>query len=591
MFLVIVDTTQIQSYIFASNRLRENIGASHLVAQATGQWALDAVDEAAGSHNIINAVTGELDPTRQIDADEEQQAEVIYTGGGNAVVIFRTAEQVARFTQQLSQRVLLEAPGLQLVITASEEFQWQEKPLVAVRENVFQKLKMAKRTPPASAPLLGLAVTVECQSTALPAVEEVRFGAGEARPVSAETAAKLNSVKPANERLKETFGSLAAGYEYPIELDHLGRTAGDQSHIAVVHADGDGMGKRIEELAGKYSSLDGQDNRDYVNALRAFSQSVNDAAQKALETVLARLCAAIEPADDDSLVITHREARDAGVDWIPLVTLATVKENPDAAYIPFRPVVFGGDDVTFVCDGRLGVALAKLYADEFAKETEARAACQGRLTARAGVAIVKSHYPFARAYQLSEELIQSAKSYRREITEKDESWPGSCLDWHFALSGLSGPLADMRDREYQSPQQEPLLLRPLALGDNPLDPRRSWPVMERLLNAFQTEREWAGRRNKMKALRDVLREGESAVKEFLASFNTNDPNDPSKATQLPKAGVNLEYDYQKKGWSNLPDQRCLYFDAIEMADWHISLPSQNTEPQAKTEVTGGKQNG
>jgi hypothetical protein len=30
MHLVVVDTAQIQPYIFGSNRLRENIGASHL---------------------------------------------------------------------------------------------------------------------------------------------------------------------------------------------------------------------------------------------------------------------------------------------------------------------------------------------------------------------------------------------------------------------------------------------------------------------------------------------------------------------------------------------------------------------------------
>lgn len=40
MQLLILDTSQIQPYVFGSNRLRENIGASYLVAQATGQWGL-----------------------------------------------------------------------------------------------------------------------------------------------------------------------------------------------------------------------------------------------------------------------------------------------------------------------------------------------------------------------------------------------------------------------------------------------------------------------------------------------------------------------------------------------------------------------
>ena len=66
-----------------------------------------------------------------------------------------------------------------------------------------------------------------------------------------------------------------------------------------------------------------------------------------------------------------------------------------------RALVFGGDDVTFVCDGRLGLSLATLYAREFAAETAKRPEC-GPLTARAGIAIVKTHYPFARAYALAD---------------------------------------------------------------------------------------------------------------------------------------------------------------------------------------------
>ncbi len=53
MWLVVVDTMQIQPYIFGSNRLRENIGASYLVDAATGDWAFEAVKEVApGNDNI-----------------------------------------------------------------------------------------------------------------------------------------------------------------------------------------------------------------------------------------------------------------------------------------------------------------------------------------------------------------------------------------------------------------------------------------------------------------------------------------------------------------------------------------------------------
>ncbi len=47
MWLVVVDTMQIQPYIFGSNRLRENVGASYLVDAATRDWAFEAVEKAA----------------------------------------------------------------------------------------------------------------------------------------------------------------------------------------------------------------------------------------------------------------------------------------------------------------------------------------------------------------------------------------------------------------------------------------------------------------------------------------------------------------------------------------------------------------
>src|SRR5438552_12411821 len=147
MFLTIVDTTQIQAYVFASNRLRENIGASHLVAQATGRWARKAVDQVGSSHNIADIGKGALNPQGMIVTNgsphvETVDAEVVYTGGGNVVVLFQNADQVSKFKRTLSRRVLEEAPGLQLVI-AEGKFEWADKPLAAVMREVFNQLQNA----------------------------------------------------------------------------------------------------------------------------------------------------------------------------------------------------------------------------------------------------------------------------------------------------------------------------------------------------------------------------------------------------------------------------------------------------------------
>jgi hypothetical protein len=106
-------------------------------------------------------------------------------------------------------------------------------------------------------------------------------------------------------------------------------------------------------------------------------------------------------------------------------------------------LVYGGDDVTFVCDGRLGLALAALYLEKFEQHT---ASDDEQFFACAGVSIAKAHYPFARSYSLSNELCKSAKQL---VRSNDQS--ASAIDWHLAASGLLGSLKEIRQREYHVP--------------------------------------------------------------------------------------------------------------------------------------------
>src|SRR6266853_2792537 len=120
MWLVVVDTIQIQPYIFGSNRLRENVGASYLVDVATRDWAFEAVKEVAPGKNNIGTKNDLRDDAR---IEDGWDAEVLYSGGGNFVVLLGDVEKVKKFNYNLSRRALQEAPGLQLVI-AQQEMQW-----------------------------------------------------------------------------------------------------------------------------------------------------------------------------------------------------------------------------------------------------------------------------------------------------------------------------------------------------------------------------------------------------------------------------------------------------------------------------------
>lgn len=571
MYLIIVDTTQIQPYIFGSNRLRENIGGSHLVAQATGHWALQAVP----CPNNING-DGTLDPNRVImdmhGGPTELNAEVLYAGGGNVVVLFRDEEQAKAFTRKLSRTVLEKAPGLQLVI-AGTPFTWGSDVLTDKVDEVFRVLAERKRAQALRTPLLGLGVTVPCQSTGLPATRMVRIG-DDVYPASAEICAKLAVAQPqggkrseADERImgllcrpdeKADFTSFDDHYCFPSEFDDLGRSVGEYSYVAVVHADGDGMGAHIRDITDGFRAK--EMSREYIIALREFSTKLSTAATRALQETLQLLVRRIEAGHG---VILHNPAKPRHEQ----LTEIRLKRVDGKWVLPFRPLVLGGDDITFVCDGRLGLSLATAYLEQFQRQTEAvNLLGEGKgATACAGIAIVKAHYPFARAYHLAETLCVSAKKLGREIKE---NYPVvSCLDWHFARSGLTGELEEMRAAQYHT-KDGSLALRPVTLTENPLRPVRAWPVVAEGIRVFQEDEAWAGRRNKAKALRDALRQGPDEVEKFLALFGLD---------QLPELPANIADTYRKKGWDGKGfrngslDGYCCYFDALELADWFMPL--------------------
>ncbi|RIK33022.1 MAG: hypothetical protein DCC57_25415 [Chloroflexi bacterium] len=63
--LTVVDLSGIQDYVFGSNRLAENVGASALVEQATHQWPLKLVEKMARGRARRAAGRSDLHRRRQ----------------------------------------------------------------------------------------------------------------------------------------------------------------------------------------------------------------------------------------------------------------------------------------------------------------------------------------------------------------------------------------------------------------------------------------------------------------------------------------------------------------------------------------------
>jgi hypothetical protein len=523
--LTFIDTTGIQPYIFASNRLRENIGASFLIEEFSNTWVKEALHTLGGT-----IPSPSLEEPRTIESGAK--VEIIYSAGGNSAILFQEPDDAIVFTKTVSRRLLKEAPGLNIVVAHTPPFDFESKNLKAELDNLIKtdiEAKKNERRP--SVPQLGLSVTASCASTRLAAIgmsdphlEERSYR------ISREVQCKIKASSRANEHLQQFFKGIAGldAFEFPLQLDHLGRSPNESSYVAVIHADGNAMGERFR-ACGK-----SKNNREYIQDLRQLSWSVQAASKKALRAVVEKIVGAIE---ENTLFFSNSES----------IALKE-KKGSDKVFLPFRPIVFGGDDTTFVCEGRLGIALATIYLETFEQEMGSDGQ---NFTASAGVSIAKVHYPFARSYEMSTSLCQSAKRLNQ-----NQDKPGSAIDWHISTTGLMGSLEEIREREYTVDQGR-LYLRPVWITAQK-HPWRNRQKFQQVVENFREE--WS--HNKVMALREELRRGDSAVENFLKIYQLD------KLPTLSDTDVNLA----QSGWGDDDGKRiCGYFDAIESLDFFKSI--------------------
>jgi len=154
--------------------------------------------------------------------------------------------------------------------------------------------------------------------------------------------------------------------------------------------------------------------------------------------------------------------------------------------LPVVPLVIGGDDLTVLIDGRFALAFSKEYLRAFGQYADMQPLLtavvhavtgQRSVTACAGVAVVKPHFPFSAAYGLADELCRNAKVLAA-------AHPGTHgLDMHVLLDSTLTDLAAIRAGylvEHEGQHVE-LTARPYLLAAEPgisLPDGRDWAEVE-----------------------------------------------------------------------------------------------------------------
>lgn len=535
------DVTGIQDYIFSSVKLKENIGASIAVQKVLDIFLKDAIKSACPNA----AMDWEEYPEIKI-RDQDLDAEVIYSGGGNALVIFKNEDLYKKVNRRLSVRILEETGGdikvassfIDTIDTGLSDFKPDRQKLVRqLAENKFKIIH--------SSPLKGIAVTREGETDGLPAQVCKIYGQNQHEYLSF----------PADQKRKfednESFERIPLpGYmKYPDEFDDLGQKEGE-NHIAVVHIDGNNMGKNLKEI-GSYEEM------------KEFSRETSKAYQTTMQSIIEKLVDALKDGD--------------------FFAKLNLKKASDGKYLlPLRVIVLNGDDVTFVSDGRIGIPLAEAFLNGIGSQSIPVGERKIPLSACAGIAIVKSHFPFYRAYQLAEELCSSAKrkgkilAYRANRANGVGSEIGNWLDFHIAFSGVTTDISRLRERLYNVPGLKPieplefkepgagsgmesnqynLLWRPWCIA-GPCDSQYCWKdFREKILTPFQDTHKWP--RSRLKKLRNESIKSKADIDVLLEEM---------KSRGMPLPDFAESCDYFRENNNKSP-----YFDALELLDFYIPL--------------------
>ena len=349
---------------------------------------------------------------------------------------------------------------------------------------------------------------------------------------------------------------IPAGFEMPTKLEELGVSKDDSSFVAIVHIDGNGMGKRVEELRKQNAGLKWD---EYKKELKRFSDAIDSDFKTAFRGMLDAIEEQVPHLIDKGLNLKKRA-------------------------FPVRKLILAGDDVCFVTEGRIGLEAARIFIEKLSALENT--VDHKKYTACAGVAIVHQKYPFYKAYELSEMLCSNAKRFLASFNDdkiSEAGTKGCAIDWHIEFGEIIDDLSDMR-RKYETADGGTLELRPYLISAEPeiweKEKIRRYSAFKRLVSLLQDKQEVYAR-GKIKELRGVLKEGEKATEYYLQSslidildldiFEDRDQKDLLNSIGTGKGlerRAFLEIDGKKHS---------LYFDAVEMLDTFISLDEKGAQ--------------
>lgn len=514
--LAMYDIRGIQNYIFKSNDLQEIIGASDLVENII----IDGLKEVTRNEKTINPeeylTEWKEDKGTEFIEDNNVKMQVMFIGGGNAYVLFRTSELCSKINRKLARYVMEHTYSLNLAIAVVRKTENYKDDY----DNINDEMRHIKSEMPDTKPI-GL----------MPFMKSDRIMG---YPLSIYGNRRKITYFGKEEYLcteswikRETYHNSEKAEGNEKILDNMVTKKGDNSTLAIIHIDGNNMGKRLMKIMEKKVNY-----KEAIETIRNISKCI-----------------------DESFKAAYRKCED-------YVEHIADNINKDRRGKLIRKIILAGDDVTFICNAEVALGAVEIFLKEVYGKCMYEDKTKDELTnlkeyglsACGGIAYFNSHFPIRDAYNVAESCCSSAKKRAKAKEHRNnkeaEGNIGSYLDFQICMNVNAGNLEKYRETQYYVDSNgEPIIKRPYYVGCPSLDKigdlndnnkEFNIDILKENLKYFNNLNNIP--RSQSKKLRNTFAYGQEEVENYICFLKSRD-------RKLP--------DTDKKSW----------YDALEIMDF------------------------
>lgn len=400
----------IQSFIFQTNKLKEIVGGSELVEEICTDMFYEFINSNESDENIIVSAAGNIKYIGNEEVCKKLMREF-------PMYVLKKAPGVT--VSQAIVKIEDNAPLSELITKLEEKLKVERNKAMMPLEIGFMGLERARRTG-------GVAVEIKddrkgrklsfCESTKI-------------KDSAVDTKSKDYGASSHTKLFKKISGLSEKPEEITLEIEEMCK-GHKNSWIAVVHADGNGLGNILRVMGEKLKDKDFNTSK---SAFRKFSLALDKATQDASQAAFWKVFSKSE---------------------------AFTSEGKQ----PIRPIICGGDDLTFIIRADLALEFTEYFLREFEVKTEEEFNVlkdfgindfKDGITACAGIAFVKESYPLHYALNLSEALCKDAKKKVKENVEKrDNGIPESALAFYKVQESFTDKLSVLQERTLLAKQND-----------------------------------------------------------------------------------------------------------------------------------------